>query len=378
MPFFEFRQFAGKGRVAWEWNFETGRWESRRANDIQPGMTLLIPQSAGGYRRDIGWTGDGKDRDFDVLSGSDDNDSLDADFLSGSQDWVSLADHLADVEAEMREIVQAVGLQETPIGKAMLTAAHWHDWGKSVSKWQDAVKNHIAKAIVKLDEVAQATAIPRFDEVASEWKERLQSKDDVAELWGKFPNFRAACLDSRLNLTEPERAKLSRKLKVPFRPNLRHEAASALAAWQAWLEKSDGLTALAVYLIACHHGKVRTVLGSTMPTGGDVFGISDNMTLPPVPGFFVNATPLRTDAKYVGACGEWDDTHSSFTLTSPSWLQMMAELLGPKREGEPPTSEVILENEPRELGPLALAYFEALLRAADVRASRTPGKGGKS
>ncbi len=263
VPFFEFRQFAGKARVAWEWNFETGRWESRRANDIQPGMTLLLPQSVGGYRRDVGWTGDAKDRDFDVLSGSNDDDSLNADFLSGAQDWVSLANHLADVEAEMREIVRAVGLQETPIGKAMLTAAHWHDWGKSVSKWQDAVKNHIAKAILKLDEVAQATAIPRFDQVASEWKERLQSKDDVTELWGKFPDVRAACMDSRLNLTDPERAKLSRNLEVPFRPNLRHEAASALAAWQAWLEKSNGLTALAVYLIACHHGKVRTVLRST-------------------------------------------------------------------------------------------------------------------
>ena len=87
---------------------------------------------------------------------------------------------------------------------------------------------------------------------------------------------------------------------------------------------------------------------------------------------------LRTDAKYVGACGEWDEANNSFTITSPSWLQMVAELLGPKREGEPATTEVIPENEPRDLGPLALAYLEALLRAADVRASRQPGKGGKS
>ena len=57
---------------------------------------------------------------------------------------------------------------------------------------------------------------------------------------------------------------------------------------------------------------------------------------------------------------------------------MLAELIGPKREGESPYSEAILKNEPRALGPLAIAYFEALLRAADVRASRTPGKGGKS
>jgi CRISPR-associated endonuclease/helicase Cas3 len=48
VPFFEFCQFVRNSRLAWEWNFETGKWESRRATDIQPGMTLLLPKSAGG------------------------------------------------------------------------------------------------------------------------------------------------------------------------------------------------------------------------------------------------------------------------------------------------------------------------------------------
>jgi CRISPR-associated endonuclease/helicase Cas3 len=102
------------------------------------------------------------------------------------------------------------------------------------------------------------------------------------------------------------------------------------------------------------------------------------MILPPVLGFSANPTRLRTDAKYVGACGEWDETNETFTITSPSWLQMVAELLGPKREGEPATAEVIPENEPRNLGPFTLAYLEALLRAADIRASRQPGKESES
>jgi CRISPR-associated endonuclease/helicase Cas3 len=53
-------------------------------------------------------------------------------------------------------------------------------------------------------------------------------------------------------------------------------------------------------------------------------------------------------------------------------------LLGPTREDEPVTSEVIPDGEPRNLGPLTLAYLEALLRAADIRASRQPGIGIKS
>jgi len=374
VPFFEFRQFVGNARSAWEWNFETGRWESRRATDIQPGMTLLLPKSAGGYRSDVGWTGDAKHRDFDVLPGSGDVDSLDADFLSGSKDWVSLSDHLRSVEAAMADILQAVGLQDTPLGKSLMIAARWHDRGKSVDKWQDRVKDYVARAYQQLEEVVRTNSIPRFAVVAAEWQGRLRSKDGDVEMWGKFPDARAASLDMRLTLSDPERAELSRKLRVPFRPDLRHEAASALAAWRSWLTKGDGVTALAGYLIACHHGKARTVLRSRSE-GEDIFGLTDGMTLPTIRGLFPNATQLRTDAKYVGACGEWDEANACFTLTSPSWLQMVAELLGPKRDGELATTEVIPENEPRDLGPLALAYLESLIRAADVRASRQLEKG---
>jgi CRISPR-associated endonuclease/helicase Cas3 len=377
VPFFELRQFVSKSRVAWEWNFETGRWERRRATDIQPGMTLLLPKSAGGYRSDIGWTGDHNDHDFDVRTGSGDDDSLDADFLSGSQEWVSLVNHLSDVEAEMHELLQCLGLEGTPFGEALITAAKWHDWGKSVDKWQEAVGDYVAKAHGKLEEVCRAGAVPRFEEVAADWRDRLRSHDSVAGPWAKFPSVRAASLDKRLSLSDADRAHLSRRLDVTFCPALRHEAASALAAWQSWLAESYGLTALAVYLIASHHGKVRTALRS--PRGGnDVFGLTDNMTMQPVPNLFPHSTRLHTDAKYIGACGEWDEAHTTFTITSPSWLQMVAELLGPRYENETASSEVIPDREPRSLGPLALAYLEALLRAADVRASRQPGKGAKS
>jgi CRISPR-associated endonuclease/helicase Cas3 len=376
VPFFEFRQFVGKGHAVWEWNFEMGKWESRRASEIQPGMTLLLPKSAGGYQPDVGWTGDSKHRDFCVLPGSDDDDSLDTDFLSGAQEWISLSGHLADVEHEMHEILEGVGLEETPFAKALMAAAHRHDWGKSLDNWQDAVKVYAKNAYAKLEEFVQSAAPPGFDAVASEWQDRLRSESAIGQPWAKFPDIRAASLDSRLKLSDPERAILAHDLKVQFRPMLRHEAASALAAWQSWLAGSDELTALAVYLVACHHGKVRAVLRSTHASD-DVFGLTDDMVLQPIPGCSPTRVTLRMDAKYVGASGEWDEKGDSFMITSPSWLQMVAELLGPKRESDPVMAEVVPGNEPHDLGPLTLAYLESLLRAADARASRLPGKGAK-
>ncbi|MHB8898919.1 MAG: type I-G CRISPR-associated helicase/endonuclease Cas3g [Thermoguttaceae bacterium] len=376
VPFFEFRLFIGKSRLVWEWDFETGRWESRRASEIQPGMTLLLSRLSGGYRTELGWTGDGNDCDFPVLPNSGDDDSLHVDFLSGSQEWVPLSEHLGKVEAAMGDILEVLRLQQVPLGDALMMGARWHDRGKSAGKWQSALRNHVARACCRLEEVNTTSVIPRFNEVAGEWRERLQSKDGITELWGKFPDIRAASLDTRLDLSDSERAELSRMLTVPFRPDLRHEAASALAAWELWLAKTDGLTALTIYLIACHHGKVRTVLRSR-GDGEDVFGVTDELALPAVPGFFLDPTRLRTDAKYVGACGEWDKDNAVFTITSPSWLQMVAELLGRKREGAPVTYEAVADNEPRDLGPLTLAYLEALLRAADVRASCRSNKGGK-
>ena len=60
---------------------------------------------------------------------------------------------------------------------------------------------------------------------------------------------------------------------VQFRPGLRHEMASALAMWRRYRDGAAAYPALAVYLAATHHGKVRTVLRSTNGEGDDVFGV---------------------------------------------------------------------------------------------------------
>jgi CRISPR-associated endonuclease/helicase Cas3 len=54
---------------------------------------------------------------------------------------------------------------------------------------------------------------------------------------------------------------------------------------------------------------------------------------------------------------------------------MVGELLGPVEPTANIVQQAVPAAEPRHLGPFVLGYLEALLRAADVRASRNPGKG---
>jgi CRISPR-associated endonuclease/helicase Cas3 len=107
-----------------------------------------------------------------------------------------------------------------------------------------------------------------------------------------------------------------------------------------------------------------------------VFGIKDGDTLPAMKGWLLLERSLDLNMKKIGACGIWSE--GTFTIQTPSWIGMVAELLGPELPNDPDAKTVVSEEEPRRLGPFRLAFFEALIRAADVKASRNPGRGKKA
>jgi CRISPR-associated endonuclease/helicase Cas3 len=136
------------------------------------------------------------------------------------------------------------------------------------------------------------------------------------------------------------------------RRHFRHELASALV----WLAQHDGgpQADLIAYLIAAHHGKVRLSIRSLPEETGDranpdrlfARGILDGEVLPAVPGYTDAETPLNLGLMKMGADEEGN----------PSWLARMIAVRD-------------------ERGPFALAFLEALLRAADMRASAAEGLG---
>ena len=374
VPFFDVKRFLGNKGVAWEWDYETSGWERRRAADIQAGMTLLLPRSAGGYSDELGWTGHSADKATIHPTETLPNDGLDRDPASSTEQWVSLGHHLADVEAELHELLDSLGLLGHPYGNALLAAARWHDWGKSLDRWQAAVIRYADGVRAKLEELRKDSTATKFHAVAAAWSQRMHPPAPQPALWAKFPDSRKVWKDG--DWTKDEKKAVRKCLGTPFRPNHRHEAASALAAWDAWLRREHGLTALTVFLIASHHGKVRTVLRSRSDDD-DTFGLVPGDVLRPVPGRFDNGASLHFEAKRLGAHGEWNADGSQFHWLAPSWAQMVAELLGPVEPNENATKEAIPADEPQHLGPFVLAFLEALLCTADARASRMPGKGAK-
>ncbi|MGH7194350.1 MAG: type I-G CRISPR-associated helicase/endonuclease Cas3g, partial [Candidatus Saccharimonadales bacterium] len=156
-----------------------------------------------------------------------------------------------------------------------------------------------------------------------------------------------------------------------FRPGLRHEAASALAMWRHYAVSNKApYPALAVYLAAAHHGKVRTVLKAISREGGDVFGVGRT---PETLRFDGRDWPMDFSVAFDGSDGEWTD--DGFTVNGPGWTGIVADLLGPWRgEADAAWTRVVPRDEPRALGPFALAWLEALVRVADWRASGHPSQ----
>jgi CRISPR-associated endonuclease/helicase Cas3 len=215
-----------------------GQWRAAQISDVRPTAMLVFDAARGGYGSEFGFDPSSRSRVDPVEVSAERPDSMDTDPQSmGCPDWLSLADHLADTEAEARRLLVALA-PELPDAQqeAIVAAARWHDLGKAHPTYQTS----LLKANPELP------------------------PPDTEAVWAKSPGT------------------------APLRhdpPHFRHELVSALLL----LDQSVGLlmntneTDLIVYLALAHHGKIRlAVRAAAGEPANTVRGVRDGAATLPV------------------------------------------------------------------------------------------------
>jgi len=307
VPVYEFREaFLKKAeKEAYRWDALERQWTEAEAAAVFPGQVFLIPADQGGYDPHTGW------------------------------------------EPKNGPPVEPVPLPSPPLLEGQKQEGNEDDF-PSQDAWQ-TIADHTSAVVVEALKTADALGLSgdlrEALETASRWHDRGKA----------HPVFQDAIYESRRDgEARPEPWREVRQLaKAPERfwrhyrrTHFRHELATGLAMLQA------DLPPLAAYLAAAHHGKVRLSIRS----------------LPD------EKRPDETNKRF--ARGVWDgdplpETDLGGETIAPAVILSLEPMeLGLGQNEQPSWAEQILRlrDDPR-LGPFRLTFLEAILRAADWRAS---------
>lgn len=317
-----------KSQFACIWKPLDKQWQKVDPEDVRPGMILLLHVDMGGYSDKIGWTGDPADKPTLIPSapGTPTDDSLERESLSEVSHWMSITEHLTLVASSVEKMRNKKGAFEFPLPwSALVTAARWHDVGKSHPAFQNMLLNGHADADAR--------------------RETLWAKS------GNNVNGKATSFKSVEYWVDGSDGVNRREKRIGFR----HELASALA----WLQHhgADADADLVAFLISAHHGKVRGSIRSLPneepPVDPDRMfarGVWDGDTLPAVD--LGNGEKVPT------------------TQLDLSWMK-----LGEGSQGRSWLARVLaLRDDFQNYGPFRLSFLETLLRVADWRGTQAGEK----
>lgn len=352
---------------AWVWSYLDGEWERLEERHIYPGQTILVDAGAGGYDVNVGFTGKpGKIpvlaehahgiEAADAADAADEQDELSEGVGRSNRQYKTIATHGVEVAIEARKLATALGL-DGAVTRVLELAGLAHDVGKAHPAFAHAIR----------DRNGIAPDMPLAKAPKGCWH-GLHHMYNLSPL-GNRPGFRHELASALALLELAWRAR-------PDHPALQggHEDLLELAVGPAErpggedrIDKAEGMIAqligldatafnLVAYLVMCHHGKVRATLPMS-PRDQENPGRDGNL-------------PIRgvRDGDQIPALVLVDTERREFELPQLR-LSLQPARLGFSPRYGPSWVERVLALR-KHYGDFHLAWFETLLRVADVCASR--------
>jgi CRISPR-associated endonuclease/helicase Cas3 len=341
----------------WVWDWLDGEWNVLEARDIYPGQTILVDSALGGYDPELGFRPSFKAEVplveeampslEELADATESNEQLSV--LDGDKPvvWQTIAVHGAQVG---QEAAQLAALLCPNLTRLFDLAGRWHDLGKAHEAFQNSIEHESRPERSDLAK-APRDAWPIKKLYAMNGGPRKGFRHELASTLGLFGVLRRH-MPSHPALLGPWREVLpllgaNDQADRQSTPSTLENEVLSLSA-----EEFD----LLAYLVCSHHGKVRLTWHASPADqkSNDVVarirGVREGDHLP--------AVMLATaNGDYVGL----PETELSL---SPAAIGLSSQT---GRSWTDRTLGLVQRHSAFQLG-----YLEALLRAADIRASKSP------
>lgn len=339
-----------EGKRAWVWDWVEGAWRRAESRDFFPGQTVLVAADSGGYDQILGWDSGSKqlvepvsaqplavDQAMDLADAAQDSEAL------SRAAWQTIAFHCG----EAARILDSMGeLLPPDLVKPVALAGRCHDVGKALTGFQGRIA---------ADDRPDRSDLAKAPDHA--WKKGKQSRGlrhELASVLALLAVLQRHAPD-HLALLGPWRDLLQAAGMAPEDPI--HSDNPPTAIEREILDLSADEFNLFLYLVCAHHGKIRMAWHATrfdQELAGDglrIQGIRNGETLPDV-----HLLTKNNEISLLPGC-VMDLTPASAGLNPRSgqgWTERVLSLLD-------------------RFGPFTLAWLEAIIRAADQRASMATG-----